>query len=72
MELSDLLGDVLQRLPENRRHLVAKVANEYQLGDDMSFLLALVAASNLNERRLVRQFIKDLEEVDRAQSTGDK
>lgn len=71
MELSDLLGDVLQRLPENRRHLVTKVAAEYQLGDDMSFLLALVAASNLNERRLVRQFIKDLEDVDRAQSTGD-
>lgn len=64
MKLADLLADVAGRLPEPRRKAVESLIAEYGAGDNLRFLLNLVAGASKRERRLVRRLLNALDELD--------
>ena len=68
MTLSDLLDDVFDSLPEDRRKMVQAMVDEYGAGENLRLLLALVASADRRERRLARLLIND---IDRLQLAGE-
>ncbi len=66
MTLSDLLGDVEEALPRERRQALEAIVNEYGTDDNARLMLALVAASSPRERRLIRLLLTELDIVDAA------
>ena len=64
MKLRDLLTDLVDQLPEDKRKLVETMANEFGAGEDFQFLLTLVAGSNKRQRRVVRILLNNLEALE--------
>ena len=64
MKLRDLLTDLVDKLPEDRRKLVEATANEFGAGEDFQFLLTLVAGSNKRQWRVVRLLLNELEALE--------
>ena len=64
MKLRDLLTDLVDQLPEDKRKLVETMANEFGAGEDFQFLLTLVAGSNKRQRRVVRILLNELEALE--------
>ena len=64
MKLRDLLTDIVDQLPEDKRKLVETMANEFGAGEDFQFLLTLVAGSNKRQRRVVRILLNELEALE--------
>ena len=64
MKLRDLLTDLVDQLPKDRRKLVETTANEFGAGEDFQFLLTLVAGSNKRQRRIVRILLSELEALE--------
>ena len=64
MKLRDLLTDLVDQLPEDRRKLVEAMANEFGAGEDFQFLLTLVAGSNKRQWRVVRLLLNELEALE--------
>ena len=64
MKLRDLLTDLVDQLPKDRRKLVETTANEFGAGEDFQFLLTLVAGSNKRQRRVVRILLNELEALE--------
>ena len=63
IEIKDLLGDVMNRLPADRQKTLTTLTNEYGASDRCKFLLALVATATPRERRLTRMLLNELERV---------
>lgn len=64
MTLADLLADVLERLPPERRKAVEALAGEYGAEENCRFLLALVAGGTRRERGLVRRLLQQLDQLE--------
>ena len=64
MKLRDLLTDLVDQLPEDRRKLVEATAKEFGAGEDFQFLLTLVAGSNKRQWRVVRLLLNELEALE--------
>lgn len=64
MTLTDLMADVLDRLPAQRRKAVEDLAGKYGAGDTFRFTLALLAGTDRRERRLVRMLLNELERLE--------
>lgn len=69
MNLSDLLEDVFGALPDDRRKMVQDMVDEYGAGDNLRFLLALIATADRRERRLARLLINEIDRHELAQSS---
>ena len=69
MNLSDLLEDVFGALPDDRRKMVQDMVDEYGAGDNLRFLLALVATADRRERRLARLLINDIDRHELAEAS---
>ncbi len=64
MNLADLLADVVEQLPEDKRKVMDALVNEFEPGEDFRFLLALVAGASQRQRRMVRLLLNDLEKLE--------
>ena len=71
MNLGDLLADVAGRLPEDRRKVVQVLVEKYGAGENLRFILTLVATGGKRERRLVRLLLNELEDLDEHQKPTD-
>ncbi|MEE2659752.1 MAG: hypothetical protein VX733_14685 [Candidatus Latescibacterota bacterium] len=64
MNLADMLKDVLDQLPDQRREAVEQLVKEYGARESCHFTLALLAGANSRERRLSRLLLNELERQD--------
>jgi len=64
MTINDLLADVLNDLPEDRRKAVADIVEKFGADDTFHFAMALLAGTDLRERRLVRMLLNDIERLE--------
>lgn len=64
MTLTDLLGDVLDKLPPERRKAVEDLTGKYGAGETFHFTLALLAATDSRERRLARLLLNEIERIE--------
>ncbi len=71
MNLGDLLADVIGRLPEDRRKVVQTLVDKYGAGENLRFILTLVAAASKRERRLVRLLLTEMEDLDERRKLSD-
>ncbi|MSR83287.1 MAG: hypothetical protein EXS58_10255 [Candidatus Latescibacteria bacterium] len=71
MNLGDLLADVIGRLPEDRRQVVQTLVEKYGAGENLRFILLLVAAASKRERRLVRLLLNEMEDLDERRKLSD-
>lgn len=71
MNLGDLLADVIGRLPEDRRKVVQTLVDKYGAGENLRFILTLVAAASKRERRLVRLLLNEMEDLDERRKLSD-
>jgi hypothetical protein len=71
MNLGDLLADVAGRLPEDRRQAVQGLVAKYGAGENLRFVLTLVAAGGKRDRRLVRLLLNELDELDERRKQGE-
>ena len=71
MNLGDLLADVVGRLPEDRRQVVQTLVDKYGAGENLRFILPLVAAAGKRERRLVRLLLNEMEDLDERRKLSD-
>lgn len=71
MNLGDLLADVAGRLPEDRRQVVQALVDKYGAGENLRFILTLVAAASKRERRLVRLLLNELDDLDERRKLSD-
>lgn len=71
MNLGDLLADVVGRLPEDRRQVVQTLVDKYGAGENLRFILTLVAAAGKRERRLVRLLLNEMEDLDERRKLSD-
>ena len=71
MKLGDLLADVAGRLPEDRRQAVQALVDKYGAGENLRFILTLVATAGKRERRLVRILLNELDELDERKKQAD-
>jgi hypothetical protein len=64
MTLADLLDDAMGQLPEHRRKAVEDMVGKYGGTDTFRFTLALLAATDTRERRLVRLLLNEIEHLE--------
>ena len=64
MTLKDLLSDVLDELPDDRRKAVDGLVAKFGAGDTFHFALALLAATDQRERRLARMLLNEIERLE--------
>lgn len=64
MKLNDLLDDVLKQLPDDRRKAMNAMTEKFGASDTFRFTLALLAASDSRERRLVRMLLNEIEQLE--------
>ena len=64
MTLNDLLTDVLNDLPDNRRKAVSDMVDKFGADDTFHFTLAMLAGTDARERRLIRMLIDDVERLE--------
>ena len=68
MNLTDLLGDVVAQLPDDRRKVMEALVKEHGGDDNSRFLLALVTGASKRQRHLVRLLLNDLERLEFGQA----
>ena len=66
MKLDELLTDVLKLLPKERSTIVAALTEEFSVGDDVHFVLGVVAGFTKRQRKIVRVLLNDLEKMENA------
>jgi N-methylhydantoinase B/oxoprolinase/acetone carboxylase alpha subunit len=71
MNLGDLQADVAGRLPEDRRKAVQALVEKYGAGENLRFILTLVAVGNKRDRRLVRLLLNELEDLDERRKSSE-
>lgn len=64
MTLTDLLQDVMGELPEHRRKAVEDLVSKFGANDTFHFTLALLAATDMRERRLSRMLLNEIERLE--------
>ena len=64
MTLNDLLTDVLEQLPNDRRKAVEDMKAKFGASDTFHFSLALLAGMDSRERRLVRMLLNEIERLE--------
>ena len=64
MTLNDLLADVLEQLSDDRRKAVKDMTEKFGASDTFHFSLALLAAMDRRERRLVRMLLNEIERLE--------
>ncbi len=64
MTLNDLLADVMEQLPEDRRAAVDALTEKFGASDTFRFNLALLAATDSRERRLSRMLLNEIDRLE--------
>jgi hypothetical protein len=64
MKINDLLDDVLKQLPDDRRKAMDAMTEKFGASDTFRFTLALLAASDSRERRLIRMLLNEVEQLE--------
>lgn len=64
MTLNDLLADVLEELPEDRREALNALTEKFGASDTFRFTLALLAATDSRERRLSRMLLNEIDRIE--------
>jgi hypothetical protein len=64
MTLNDLLTDVLEQLPDDRRKAMEAMTEKFGASDTFRFTLALLAGSDSRERRLIRMLLNEIERLE--------
>jgi hypothetical protein len=66
VNLTDLMGDVLAKLPQARKQALDELVKEYGAGETFHFLMALAGGTTKRERHLLRLFLRELDRIDQA------
>ena len=64
MTLTDLLGDLLDELPDDRRKAVDDLVGRFGASDTFHFAMALLAGTDRRERRLARMLMEEIERLE--------
>ena len=70
MELDELLTDVLKQLPDERGKIVTALTEEFSVGEDVHFVLGLVAGFTRRQRQIVRVLLNDMEKLEIAKEAA--
>jgi hypothetical protein len=70
LELDELLTDVLQQLPEEQGNIVSALTAEFNVGEDLHFVLGLVSGFTKRQRKIVRLLLNDLEKLENAKEAA--
>lgn len=62
--VSDLLADVVAKLPAEKKKAMSTLVDEYGASDTCRFMMALLAACDTRERRLARLLLSELERLE--------
>ncbi len=64
MDIKTLYGQINARLPDERRAVMESLIGEFEMGDTMRLILALVSGANQRERQIVRLLMTDIEKME--------
>ncbi len=64
MDIKTLYGQINARLPDERRAVMESLMGEFEMGDTMRLILALVSGANQRERQIVRLLMTDIEKME--------
>lgn len=64
MDIKTLYGQINARLPDERREVMESLIGEFEMGDTMRLILALVSGANQRERQIVRLLMTDIEKME--------
>jgi len=64
LDIKTLYGQINARLPDERRAVMESLMGEFEMGDTMRLILALVSGANQRERQIVRLLMTDIEKME--------
>ncbi|MEE3233637.1 MAG: hypothetical protein VX294_05665 [Candidatus Latescibacterota bacterium] len=64
MELEQMFQNVVERLPNERRHIMERLIGEFSPSETMKLIIALVAATSRRERQILRLMMADIEKME--------
>jgi hypothetical protein len=64
LDIKTLYGQINARLPDERRAVMESLIGEFEMGDTMRLILALVSGANQRERQIVRLLMTDIEKME--------
>lgn len=69
MDIETLYGQIAARVPEDRRLVLESLTGEFEVGETMRLLLALVSGANQRERQIIRLLMTDIEKMEAQKSS---
>ena len=70
MELTDLLRDIIEKLPKESRAAVEAIVSEFKASEGLQFALVTVTSLSKRQREVVRVLLNDLEKIEIAREIG--
>ena len=70
MNIETLHGEIVALLPEDRRAVMQALTNEFEVGETMHLILALVSGTNQRERQILRLLMTDIEKMEAQKESG--
>ena len=64
LDIETLYRQISARLPEDRRSVMESLMGEFEVGNTIRLLLALVAGVNQRERQILRLLMTDIEKME--------
>jgi len=64
VELEQMFQNVVERLPNERRHIMERLIGEFSPSETMKLIIALVAATSRRERQILRLMMADIEKME--------
>ncbi len=72
MNIETLHGQIVAQLPEDRRAVMKALNDEFEMGETMRLILALVAGVNQRERQILRLLMTDIEKMEAQKESGNQ
>lgn len=72
MNIGTLHGQIVARLPEDRRAVMQALIDEFEMGETMRLILALAAGTNQRERQILRLLMTDIEKMEVQKESGNQ
>lgn len=72
MNIETLHGQIVAQLPEDRRAVMKALNDEFEMGETMRLILALVAGANQRERQILRLLMTDIEKMEAQKESGNQ
>ncbi len=72
MNIEMLHGEIVARLPEDRRAVMQALTDEFEVGETMHLILALVSGTSQRERQILRLLMTDIEKMEAQKESGNQ